>query len=318
MNLSLKQLQAFCALCECLNFTRASRRCHLSQPAFSALIQTLEEGVGVQLFERSTRSVQLTAAGADFWPEAQRLMADMEAALSKLHGVAAHQSRQVCVALLPSLAAHWLPTVLKDFAQHQPHIQIRVRDVLNAPCCEAVLNGQADLGLASALSHRTELQSHAVAQEHFFVACHKDHTWAQQACAIAPEWLEQAAFIHMAPTTSVRQAVDQWAQTHLSAPLRPLMEVEQLATVMGMVRAGFGVSLVPALSLEYFQDPDIAIRPLRGTPPQRTIYWVSSKLRPLTPAAKSFYSFASQALESWLSAQRLSDTFPQIESKYPG
>lgn len=308
MNLSNKQLQAFCALCETLNFTRASQYCHLSQPAFSALIQGLEDGVGVQLFERSTRSVHITQAGLDFWPQAQRLLADMNSALDTLRGVSALQSTKVCVALLPSLAAHWLPHVLKDFAQQQPHIQVLVRDVLNAPCCEAVLSGQADLGLASALSHSPELQSHAVANEQFFVVCHIDHPWAQHHTPIAPALLSHEPFIQMTPNTSVRLAVDQWAQHNLAAPLQPLMHVEQLSTVMGMIRAGFGISLIPALSLAYFQDPHIAIRPLQGTPPQRTIYWVSSKHRQLTPAAKSFYSFASRSLENWLSNQQLSAT----------
>jgi len=67
------------------------------------------------------------------------------------------------------------------------------------------------------------------------------------------------------------------------------MEVEQLATVMGMVRAGLGVSLVPALSLAYFQDPGIAIRRLEGLAPQRTIYWVRHRHQGLGPAAQAFY-----------------------------
>ena len=306
MNLSIRHLQAFTALCDTLNFTRAARLCHLSQPAFSALIQGLEDGGGVQLFERSTRSVQLTQAGKDFLPQAHMLLQDIGAALEKLRGISAQQSKHVCIALLPSLAAHWLPTVLKTFAQQQPHIKVTVKDVLNAPCCEAVLNGQADLGLASVMSSHPELQSHAVANEHFFIACHANHRWAASALAIEASALAHEPFIQMAPSTSVRQAVDQWAHQHLAAPLHQLMEAEQLATVMGMVRAGFGVSLIPALSLEYFQDPNIAIRPLSGTPPQRTIYWVSSKHRQLSPAAKSFYSFASASLESWLLNQHLS------------
>ena len=145
-----------------------------------------------------------------------------------------------------------------------------------------------------------------MANEHFFIACHTKHRWAASTHAIKPSDLAYEPFIQMAPSTSVRQAVDQWAKQHLATPLHQLMEVEQLGTVMGMVRAGFGVSLIPALSLEYFQDPNIAIRPLRGIPPQRTIYWVSSKHRQLSPAAKSFYSFASTSLESWLINQHLS------------
>lgn len=312
-----KQLQAFCVLCESLNFTRASQRCNLSQPAFSALIQGLEEGVGVQLFERSTRSVQPTPAGLTFLPEARRILTEIDAALNQLRGISVQQSKQVCVALLPSLAAHWLPPVIRAFAVQQPHISILVKDVLNKACCEAILSGQAELGLASSLVDSPELQSHAVANEHFFIACHIGHPWASLQHPISAELLIQEPFIQMSPNTSVRQAVDLWSKQHLATPLISIMEVEQLSTVMGMVRAGLGVSLVPALSLEYFQDPSIAIRPLQGIPPQRTIYWVSSKYRQLTPAAKSFYSFASQSLENWLSRQHLSSPLTEGQASPP-
>ena len=83
-DLSTRQLRAFLALADRNHFTRAAEACHLSQPAFSALIQALEQAVGTRLFDRSTRSVQLTPEGRLFEPAARRLLDDMHEALSGL------------------------------------------------------------------------------------------------------------------------------------------------------------------------------------------------------------------------------------------
>ena len=76
LNVSTRQVRAFVALAEHMNFTRAAASVHLSQPAFSALIRALEEQVGLRLFDRDTRKVGLTAEGALFLEGARRLLAD--------------------------------------------------------------------------------------------------------------------------------------------------------------------------------------------------------------------------------------------------
>jgi DNA-binding transcriptional LysR family regulator len=121
MNISSRQLDAFIALAQLGSFTLAAQRCHLSQPAFSALIKGLEEGVGVRLFDRSTRHVALTQEGAQFLDAAQRIRTDLGDAVQGLREAAALQRGRVSIALLPSLAAAWLPPVLALFhARHPP------------------------------------------------------------------------------------------------------------------------------------------------------------------------------------------------------
>jgi DNA-binding transcriptional LysR family regulator len=111
MNISSRQLDAFIAL---------AQLCHLSQPAFSALIKGLEEGVGVRLFDRSTRHVALTQEGAQFLDAAQRIRTDLGDAVQGLREAAALQRGRVSIALLPSLAAAWLPPVLALFHARHP------------------------------------------------------------------------------------------------------------------------------------------------------------------------------------------------------
>src|SRR2546423_11957533 len=115
MNVSTRQLRAFLALVETRNFTRAAAATHLSQPAYSALIRQLEDALGVRLFDRSTRHVDLTAEGVEFEVSARRVLDEFEAALSGMHERATRLRGRVSIALLPSLAADWLPAEMAGF-----------------------------------------------------------------------------------------------------------------------------------------------------------------------------------------------------------
>ena len=97
------------ALADEKHFTRAAQRCHLTQPAFSALIRQLEDSAGLRLFDRDTRNVELTAEGRVLEASARRLLADMELAMDDLRDHAARRRGRVTLAALPSLAAGWLP-----------------------------------------------------------------------------------------------------------------------------------------------------------------------------------------------------------------
>ena len=141
---STRQLRAFLVLAELRSFTRAAARCHLSQPAFSALIRSLEESVGARLFDRDTRNVELTVEGRLFTASAHRLVRDFDEALVDVRDHAARRRGRVAMALLPSLAAGWLPPVLVGFRGAFPGIEVEVADVLSEPCLDRVRGGSAD------------------------------------------------------------------------------------------------------------------------------------------------------------------------------
>lgn len=287
MNVSTRQLRAFIALLEARNFTRAAAACHLSQPAFSALIGQLEQTLGVRLFDRSTRHVELTAEGQEFDQAARRVLAEFDAALSGMHERAARQRGRVSVALLPSLAADWLPAVLAGFRAQHPGIELQVADVLSEPCIERVRSGQADFALAATRADTPELRAEAFCSDDFHLVCRSDHVLATQR-QLRPKDLAAWPFIHLSRTSSVRQYID--AAT-LPQALPSVLEVDQLATVAGMVRAGLGISVVPALTLYQFRSPELAVRPLRWPGLTRQIFLVRRRDRRFSIAAEGFYEW---------------------------
>lgn len=287
LNVSTRQLRAFVALCEQRNFTRAAAASHLSQPAFSALIRQLEDTLGARLFDRSTRHVELNAEGREFEAAARRVLAEFDAALGGVRDRAERKRGRVSVALLPSLAAGWLPQVLADFRAAYPGIELEVADVLSEPCIERVRSGQADFALAATRAETPELRAELFCSDDFHLVCRRDHPLARQRDP-RPRDLAPYPFVHLSRTSSVRQYLD--AATHPN-PLPAVLEVDQLATVSGMVRAGLGVSVVPALTLYQFQSPELVTRAIHWPGLTRRIYLVRKRERALSAAAQGFYDW---------------------------
>jgi DNA-binding transcriptional LysR family regulator len=291
MTPSIRQLRAFVLLADARNFTRAAAAMHLSQPAFSALIGGLEGALAVRLFDRSKRHVALSAEGTEFEPTARRLVADFDAAIAGVHDQAALKRGRVSVALLPSLAANWLPGVLARFRALHPAISIQVADVLSEPCIDRVRTGEADFALAAVRAETPELQAQVFCVDDFHLVCRADHPLARRGAKLRLRDLAEWPFIHLSRTSSVRQYLE--AAFHPQA-MKTVMEVDQLATVMGMVRAGLGISLVPALTLFHFVQPEIVTRPVRLPGLTRRIYVVRRRDRGLSVAAQALHDLALQ------------------------
>jgi len=288
MNISTRQLRAFIALSENRNFTRAASVCHLSQSAFSSLIRQLEESLKVRLFDRNTRNVELTAEGREFDLSARRVLAEFDAAVSNMHARAVLERGRVSIALLPSLAADWLPAVLAGFHAAHPGIDLAVADVLSEPCIERVRSGQADFALAAIRADTPELRAEPFCSDGFHLVCRKDHPLAAHP---KPRPRDVAAwpFIHLSRTSSVRQYID--AAT-LPQAMPAVLEVDQLATVAGMVEAGLGISVVPSLALYQFRSAKLSIRPLKWAGLTRRIYLVRKRDQGFSAAAECFYDWA--------------------------
>lgn len=291
-NLSARQLKAFVELAEAQNFTRAAARCHLSQPAFSALIRGLEDTLQVRLFDRDTRKVALTPEGRLFHDSARRLLADMDHALEDLRGHVERRRGRVSIAVLPALAAGWLPEVLADFRAQHPGIALDVADALSEDCVARVRSGQADFALAATRASAPELVAELFCVDRFRLVCRHDHPLAKARKPTLAQIFGHP-FIHLARSSSVRQHLE---QAIYPAQMQQVLELEQLATVAGMVRAGLGITAVPELTLFHFQHPDLVTRPLDAPDLVRQIFVVRRRDGSLSAAAR--------ALLEWVEARR--------------
>lgn len=286
INLSTRELQAFVTLAEQRNFTRSAAATHLSQPAFSALIRTLEQSLGARLFDRTTRSVELTAEGRAFFEPARALLRDTEAALADLHDQVARRRGRVALALLPSLAAGWLPPLLAAFRARHPGIELDIADVLSDECVDRVRSGRADFAIASTRAAAPELATEDFCRDAFHVVCPRGHPLAARKGVLAIDDLAPHPIVQLARSSSVRQYVE---AAIYPAQLATVMELEQLSTVAGMVRAGLGVTVVPSLTLFHFADAALVTRPLRAPGLVRQVFVVRRRDRGFSVAAQALY-----------------------------
>lgn len=284
-DLSTRQLRAFLALAEQRSFTRAAQQVHLSQPAFSALIRTLEEALDARLFDRSTRSVELTAEGRLFEASARQLLGDFGAAVGHLRDHLQLRTGRVGLAALPSLAAGWLPAILAEYKAQWPGVELSLHDSLSDDCLDLLRGGVVEFALASTGAHSAGLQTEVLCSDGFHLVCRQDHPLARRKAAdIKLKDLAPYPFVHLARNSSVRQRLD--AALH-PMQLNTVLEVEHLATVAGMVEAGLGISVVPALTLFHFQRPALVTRALKLAGLKRRIYVVQREGESLSVAAQA-------------------------------
>jgi DNA-binding transcriptional LysR family regulator len=142
--------------------------------------------------------------------------------------------------------------------------------------------------LAAIRADTEELQAEWFCADRLHLVCRADHALAALPSPRMAD-LKDQPFIQLARHSSVRQYLESQSRAQ---PLDTLLEVEHLATVMGMVRAGLGISVVPALALFHFVQPGLVTRPLADADRQRDLYLVRRRQRSLSPAAQAFHTLA--------------------------
>lgn len=292
---SLRELRAFVALVDVENFTRAAQAIHLSQPAFSALIRRLEETVGVRLFDRNTRSVRLTPEGLLFEPSARQLVRDAERALANLSDQIELRKGRVHVAALPTISAGLLPAVFEEFRRSFPGIDLVLSDRLSEACIALVKEGRADFALVSnnaRAGELDELDARLLCRHHYHLVCPAHHPLLSEK-RLTLRKIAQHPFIQMTRNNSVRKALEAAIHPRI---MNTVLEVEHLGTVISMVNAGLGISVVPTFTLHQFQWPTIATRPLVTPHLLRHIYLVRHRDRSLSVASSAMLDLIVKSL----------------------
>lgn len=287
VHFDLNDLQAFRAVAELGSFRRAAEAVHISQPAFSRRIEKLEEALGVQLLERTTRRVSLTAVGRDFARKVQVLLDELDATLLAIRGVAATRMGEVTLACVPSTVYYYVSRVVQRFRQTYPKVRVRVLDAGANEVLGLVSRGEADFGLNFLGFEEPEIEFRALREERFVMACRRDHPLARRR-RVAWADLAKHDFITVAQTSGNRLLID---QALAGLPQRPqiVCEAQHVTAMLGLVEAGLGVAAVPALAMPAKDHPVLVSVPLDGPVVTRRIGLIRRAGRTLAPAAQQLF-----------------------------
>jgi len=291
MQHELQGIQAFVKIAEIGCFTRASHFLHISQPALTRRIKKLEENLGTTLFERTTRSIRLTAVGREFLPKAKNLIDFYESSILSIKEMATHQSGVITLSCLPTAAFYFLPSAIRDFNNHYPNIRIRILEHSASDCLEAVLNGN-DFGINMINITHPNIDFSPLVNEPFVLACRRDHPLAQKPL-VTWEDLAGLRLIGVRRSSGNRSLIDQALE---GGTFKPdwFYEVRHLSTSLGMVEAGLGVAVVPNLAMPMDEHPILVSRPLVEPVIRRTLGLVQRRETGLSPAAEKFRERLSQ------------------------
>lgn len=269
MNVTPKQLRMFLALSESLNFSKTAERLFITQPALSKSIQDLEAALGLALFERTTRSVRMTPGGTRMAILARSVVGELDAGLLRMQSSAEREALQLSIAAWPSLAYAVLPEVLSALERQFRTPQLAVYDCANSACLQRLLDHQADFALASVAPSHPDLHYQELLRDRFVVLA--SGKWRRQ---VAPRMcLEALLPLPLITLTDASTAMRYMSAAYLQRGIeyRPRMQVDQAATVAGLMKREIGVAVLPYLgvlpilgSVRGVQISEITDGPLRS------------------------------------------------------
>jgi LysR family carnitine catabolism transcriptional activator len=295
INLQPRQLLCFLRVAELESFSLAARELAVSQPALSRTIQQVEAEIGARLFDRTTRNVTLTPAGAELRPIASRLVAEFEGAFGELALFVVGRRGRVVVAALPSVAAVLLPPAIVGFQADFPDVEVSIQDGLSGSVLDAVREGRADIGITMGPSPSDTLAYTPLLSDEFGLVCRQDSPLAAK--QVAP-WsiFSEHRFIAMSPASSVRQMTDA-AFLQAGVAVRPLYGCSFLGTAGHLVAAGLGITALPLLTMPLIAPQPLCWRRLERPVMHRQIGVVTRLGRSLAPAARNFLTALTLAAE---------------------
>jgi len=268
MNISPRQLRLFLALSESLNFSKTAEQLFMTQPSLSKAIRDLEEALGLVLFERTTRSVHLTASGTRLASMARSVIGEFDSGLERMRASAEQEAQQLCISSLPSLASVILPAACSALERRFAQPRIAIHDCSNSASIQRLLNYQVDFALASVMPSHPDLQYEELLRDQFvLLSC---GAWRKRiADEVMLEELLRLPVISMTDASTAMRYISA-AFLQRGVEFRPKMQLDQVGTIAGFLKEGLGVAVLPYLgmmpmvSLQGMKISSIADGPLRS------------------------------------------------------
>jgi DNA-binding transcriptional LysR family regulator len=280
--MELRHLRYFLTVARTLNFTRAAEELHMAQPPLSRQIRELEAELGVTLFDRQGRQVLLSSAGQVFAERARRILADTDSAIVDSQRAARGDIGRVAVGFFEHIAYTLLPPLLREFQHRYPAVSVELRWFSSAEQIGALNRGDVDLAFVRALPSDAELNSVLLLQERFYVAIAKDHPLAAKRQISIKDCKELRVINYRKDVAPDYHAtINQLCGAAGFSPSASF-EAGQIYASLGLVSAGFGVTLVPA-SVQRTHMDNVIYRPLREEHARSDLYLAWKKPNP--PAA---------------------------------
>jgi DNA-binding transcriptional LysR family regulator len=286
--LDMVQVKSFVAVASELNFSRAARQLNMTQPPLSRQIRLLEQQLDVTLFERNSRRVTLTPAGLAFLAEAQKLLAQGDAAITATRRAARGSAGSIRIAFVGAATYGFLPRFISAARTLTPQIELDLVQMETAEQLQAINRGDVDLGFSRPLSGTHQLQSLCVVQEAMMLAIPRAHPLASRRRPTL-EALNGEPVIMFSP--QARYLHDKLTALMTDNNITPhiVQSMTHSQAILSLVSAGIGLALVPAATRHACFD-NVVFRPLdlrQECIAELHAIWSSENRNPLLPEIRA-------------------------------
>lgn len=288
---NIRQLEAFVAVVERRNFTRAAKALRVSQPAVSFQIRALEESLGAQLLERLGRQVSLTPAGEVVYAEAKNILAAEERMREAVASLNSLHTGKVVVGASTIPGEYVLPRLAGEFKALYPGVQIALRIGESKKVADWLLDRTVDLGVVGVQVDNPQLSFTRIFSDELVVVLPAGHPLAAQE-EIGLEQLLKEPFVLRGAGSGTRQVFEHALTDAGLSPdrLNAVMELDTTRAVLSAVEAGVGVSVVSRWSVAELGRSLVA-RPVAGGHLVRELFLAENTARYMTPVARRFAEY---------------------------
>lgn len=285
--MDFSSLKAFIVVAECGSFSRAAEQLFMTQPAVSKRIAALEEDLGVALFDRLGRGIQLTEAGQKFVNSARRILTDIDISREEIHALGTTIGGRLRLATSHHVGIHRLPPILKAFTQAYPEVELDLLFMDSELACADVADSQIELAVVTLPDTLDNtLVTELVWPDPLVIVCARDHPLVESSklgVEITADYLTQFSAVLPARGTVTRTILLDALQP-FNVQVETTLETNYLETIKMMVSVGLGWSALPSNMI----DDDIVALPVEGLQMQRRLGSVRLRNRTLSRAASAF------------------------------
>ena len=276
--ITLRQLRYFEALAQHRHFGVASNACSVTQPALSMQIRDFELALGVNLFEKGTHPVQLTPLGRIIAAKSKAIMLDV-AELEELVRASDNQPLiNLRLGVIPTVAPYMFSRIAKDLTMHFTGLNLKMREAITSKLITAVIDGELDAAIIALPASEPRLRELELFRENFLLV--RPRADAKKPVP-RPEMLKEMRLLLLEEGHCFRDQALTFCKMG-SSNTQDVMDGNSLTTLVQMVAAGFGVTLIPEMAAEFEgRIPNISIAKFHKNPPKRKIGMVWRRNSPL-------------------------------------
>ena len=242
--MELRHIRYFVALAEELNFNRAAERLHISQPPLSRQIRELEEEIGVKLFHRTKRQVELTPAGRTFLVRAYEILDRVERSRISARLASTGQEGELRIGFTGTVF-DLIPT-LKIYQARFPHVGIILKQLSSSLQIKALHENHLDIGVLTIPVHSSKISTRPLLRAPFMAALPEDHPLADKQSLSIRDMAEETFIITLPSVGPLYYDTVMSLFRHEGLMPKIIMEAQDMHTVIALVSAGMGITLTPS------------------------------------------------------------------------